>query len=171
MPNLLIRKALPADRGAIVEIYNGAIPDRLATADLEPVSLESRASWFESHEAPERPIWVADTSSGLAGWLSLGSFYGRPAYRHTVEVSVYVAKSSQRRGLAASLLEHAMREAPGLAICTLVAYIFGHNLPSIRLFERFGFVRWGCLPQIALLDGIERDLVIYGRRLTAPTAA
>lgn len=165
MPNLLIRKAVPEDQPSIVEIYNAAIPGRLATADLEPVTLESRRAWFQEHEATARPLWVAQTAAGLAGWLSLGSFYGRPAYRHTVEVSVYVAPAAQRLGLAAALLEHAAGEAPKLDIHTLVAYIFGHNLPSIRLFERFGFERWGCLPRIAVLDNLERDLVIYGRRL------
>ncbi|CAG0954305.1 phosphinothricin acetyltransferase [Burkholderiales bacterium] len=165
MPNLLIRKAVPDDLPGIVEIYNAAIPGRLATADLEPVSLESRRAWFQEHEAATRPLWVAQTAAGLAGWLSLTSFYGRPAYRHTVEVSVYVAPTAQRLGLAAALLEHAAGEAPKLDIHTLVAYIFGHNLPSIRLFERFGFDRWGSLPRTAVLDGLERDLVIYGRRL------
>jgi phosphinothricin acetyltransferase len=43
--------------------------------------------------------------------------------------------------------------------------IFGHNTPSLKLFERFGFVRWGLLPRVTVLDGIERDVVILGRRL------
>ncbi|MBI3150195.1 MAG: N-acetyltransferase [Betaproteobacteria bacterium] len=162
---MLIRKALPADFAAIVAIYNDAIPGRLATADVEPVSLESRKAWFQEHAAPQRPLWVVEDAGGVLGWLSLGSFYGRPAYRHTVEVSAYVAPAAQRRGVAAGLLEHAIAQAPQLDIKSLVAYIFGHNTPSIGLFLRFGFAPWGHLPRIAMLDGVERDLVIYGRRL------
>ena len=50
-------------------------------------------------------------------------------------------------------------------IKALLGFIFGHNAPSLALFERHGFVRWGDLPRVAVLDGIERDLVIVGRRL------
>ena len=45
-------------------------------------------------------------------------------------------------------------------------FIFGHNIPSLRLFEKFGFARWAHLPGVALLDDVERDLVIVGRRVT-----
>ena len=46
-----------------------------------------------------------------------------------------------------------------------MAFVFGHNAPSLRLFERAGFARWGHLPRVARLDGIERDLLILGRRV------
>jgi phosphinothricin acetyltransferase len=55
--------------------------------------------------------------------------------------------------------------APRLGLKTLLGFIFGHNEPSLRLFEVFGFQRWGILPRVAELDGVERDLVIIGRRL------
>ena len=58
-----------------------------------------------------------------------------------------------------------MAEAPSLHIDTLLGFIFGHNAPSLALFERHGFARWGVLPRVAVLDGLERDLVIVGRRL------
>jgi phosphinothricin acetyltransferase len=47
----------------------------------------------------------------------------------------------------------------------LLGFIFGHNEPSLKLFERFGFEKWGHLPSVAELDGIERDLVIVGKRV------
>lgn len=167
--NILIRKALPTDQMRIVGIYNESIPGRLATADLEPVSVEDRRAWFAEHAAPQRPLWVAEAGHEIAAWLGLRSFYGRPAYHHTVEVSVYVGNRWQRRGIAAMLLQEALNQASGLEIQTLLAFIFGHNRPSIALFERFGFTRWGNLPRIAVLDEIERDLVIYGRRLDSGT--
>jgi phosphinothricin acetyltransferase len=160
----LIRKSFRDDLPAIVEVYNTSIPGRLATADLVPVTVEDRRAWFEAH-GRNRPLWVSEEDGEIAGWLGLQSFYGRPAYDATVEVSVYVAPSQQRRGIAGALLAHAIDQAPQLGVTTLLGFIFGHNAPSLALFQRFGFDTWGRLPRIAVLDGIERDLVILGRRL------
>ena len=55
--------------------------------------------------------------------------------------------------------------APTLGVDTLLGFIFGHNQPSLALFRRFGFQRWGELPKVAVLDGVERDLIIVGRRV------
>jgi phosphinothricin acetyltransferase len=161
---MLIRLAREADLPAIVAIYNGAIPGRLATADTEPVTLESRRSWFREHTPERRPLWVAEVDGDVVGWLGLQSFYGRPAYAGTAEVSVYVAADGRRRGIGRALLAHAVERAPDLGLTTLLGFIFGHNTPSLELFYRFGFARWGELPRVAVLDGVERDLVIVGRR-------
>ena len=63
-------------------------------------------------------------------------------------------------------------EGPRLGLQTLLGFIFGHNAASLTLFERLGFERWALLPRVAELDGVERDLVIVGRRvsLSRPTA-
>ncbi|HEY5290737.1 MAG TPA: N-acetyltransferase, partial [Burkholderiales bacterium] len=55
--------------------------------------------------------------------------------------------------------------APSIGLNTLLGFIFAHNEPSLGLFEKFGFARWGELPRVATLDGVERDLVIVGRRV------
>ena len=162
-----IRHAQSADLARIAAIYNAAIPGRMATADTEPVTVASREPWFREFDPARRPLWVlTDPASGeVAGWLSLRSFYGRPAYRATVEIAVYVDPGSQRRGVAKMLLNHALARAPSLEIRTVLAFVFAHNAPSIALFEGAGFQVWGRLPQVAELDGIERDLVILGRRI------
>jgi phosphinothricin acetyltransferase len=80
-------------------------------------------------------------------------------------VSVYVSATVQRSGVGRQLLARAIERAPGLGLATLVAFVFGHNEPSLRLFEGVGFTRWGNLPRVAQLDGVERDLVILGRPL------
>jgi L-amino acid N-acyltransferase YncA len=153
------------DLAAIVEIYNSTIPSRLVTADTEPVSVESRVSWFEAHVPDKRPLWVAESDGCIAGWLSFSSFYGRPAYDKTAELSVYVHESFRRHGLGSYFLTQALAHAPSLAVDTLLGFIFGHNTPSLSLFERFGFARWGELPKVASLDGIERDVIIVGRHV------
>lgn len=161
-----IRDAVIADLPAIVAIYNAAIPGRMATADTEPISVESRTAWFRDHTPQARPLWVAESDGEIGGWCSLQSFYGRPAYHATAEVSIYVAPNHRRAGIARRLLDECVRRAPELGLATLLGFIFGHNEPSLRLFGSFGFQRWGELPRVAELDEIERDLVIVGRRLS-----
>jgi phosphinothricin acetyltransferase len=165
-PIVSIRAARAADLPAIVAIYNAAIPGRMATADTEPVTVAQREPWFREFDPLRRPLWVHCSNDDVAqAWLSLRSFYGRPAYQATVEVAAYTAPEARRRGLAQALLRHAIAAAPGLGIRTLLAFVFAHNAPSLALFERHGFARWGLLPRVAELDGIERDLAILGRGL------
>ncbi|AOY00901.1 GNAT family N-acetyltransferase [Jeongeupia sp. USM3] len=159
------RLATRADLEQIVAIYNSTVPSRLVTADLEPVSVASREAWFFEHTAGRRPLWVVEVDGRIAGWLSFSSFYGRPAYDKTCELSIYVDEAQRGRGLGNHLLTAAIAHAPAIGVDTLLGFIFGHNAPSLALFERFGFATWGRLPGVALLDGIERDLVIVGRRL------
>ena len=161
----MIREAREADLPSIVRIYNAAIPGRLATADTEPVSIESRRAWFREHNAARHPLWVAERDAGVAGWLSVSAFYGRPAYAATAELSVYVDPASQRDGIASALIQHALDRAADLALRTYLGFIFAHNARSLALFRKFGFEQWAHLPRVAVLDGIERDLVIVGKRL------
>jgi len=162
-----IRFAQPADLPAIVAIYNASIPGRMATADTKPVTVASREAWFAEFDPTRRPLWVLTdvATDAILGWLSLRSFYGRPAYAATVEAGVYTDPAVRRRGIGKSLLAHALASAPALGIRTVLAFVFAHNAPSIALFEAAGFTTWGRLPRVAELDGIERDLTILGRRI------
>jgi L-amino acid N-acyltransferase YncA len=162
---MMIRDTTKVDLPAIVEIYNASIPGRKATADTEPVTVESRTGWFREHKPERRPLWVAEDSGAIVGWLSFQSFYGRPAYYATAEVSVYVAPNRHRSGIGHALLTRAIEQAPGFNLKNLLGFIFAHNEPSLRLFEGLGFERWALLPRVAELDGLERDLVIVGRRV------
>lgn len=137
----------------------------MVTADTEPVSVESRIPWLEEHTPERRPLWVVEDAGRIVAWLSFSSFYGRPAYRKTAELSVYVHEGFRKRGLGSYLLRQAIGHAPAIKVDTLLGFIFGHNEPSLALFGRLGFSRWGELPKVAELDGIERDLVIVGRRV------
>lgn len=167
---MTLRVATEGDLPAIVEIYNATIPGRMVTADLEPVTVESRRPWFTAHQTPSRPIWVLEHSAGeVCAWLSFDSFYPRAAYDGTAMIAIYVSPRHRRQGHGRTLLEAAISRAPSLGLHTLLGYIFGHNEPSLRLFAAYGFERWAHLPRVAVLDGVERDLIIVGRRL-APVA-
>src|SRR3989338_7577211 len=153
------RIAQLADLPAIVEIYNSIVSSRMVTADLEAVSVKSRLAWFQAHSSSSRPLWVIENSEGkIIAWLSFQSFYGRAAYDGTVEVSIYIAADQRGKGLGRKILEFCVEQAPKFHIHTLLGFIFAHNAPSMYLFERFGFERWGHLPQVAELDGNMVDL-------------
>ncbi|GAX36014.1 GNAT family N-acetyltransferase [Nodularia sp. NIES-3585] len=162
---MTIRHANETDLPAIVAIYNASIPSRKATADLEPVSVQSRLAWFQGRSPLQRPVWVIEVEGIVVGWLSFKSFYGRPAYDSTAEISIYISPSVHRCGLGGQLLAQAISESANLHIKTLLGFIFAHNQPSLNLFARFGFQQWGYLPQVAELDGVERDLIIMGLRI------
>jgi phosphinothricin acetyltransferase len=164
---LSYRDAAPDDLPEIVAIYNSTVASRQVTADLEPVSIDSRRAWFDEHDPGRRPLWVVEQGGKVVAWLSFSDFYGRPAYGRTAEVSIYLAEAARGNGLGKALLAEALDVAPRLGIDTVLGFVFGHNEPSLRLFHGFGFENWGVLPRVAVLDGVERDLVIVGRRLDA----
>src|SRR3954468_13842922 len=97
------RDARAADLPRIVAIYNASIPGRLATGDMEPVSVESRQVWFAAHSAEKYPLIVAERTDAkgggeLLGWGSLSAFHPRASYRFTAEISIYVAPEHGRKG-------------------------------------------------------------------------
>jgi phosphinothricin acetyltransferase len=168
-PGFTLRDATDSDLPAIVEIYNSTIASRMVTADLEPVTVEARRPWLAAHQTPTRPIWVlVDAQGTVVAWLSFDTFYARAAYDGTAMIAIYVAAAQRRHGLGRALLQTALARAPQLGLHTLLGYIFGHNEPSLRLFATQGFARWAHLPRIAVLDGVERDLIIVGRRVASP---
>jgi len=162
---MIIRDALEADLPAIVEIYNEAIRGRISTAQLDEVSVEQRRPWFRQHSAASHPLWVAEIENEVAGWFSFHPFIKRAAYRASVEISVYVSEKFRRRGVGKVLLEKAIQHSPQLKLSALLGLIFEHNDPSLRLFERMGFERWGLLPRVARVDGVDRGVVIMGRQV------
>ncbi|MDE3144184.1 MAG: N-acetyltransferase [Bacteroidota bacterium] len=166
MQGLKYRNATQNDLTKIVEIYNSTIASRMVTADTEPVSVSSKQKWFDEHSADKRPLWVIeDAANKIIGWVSFQSFYGRPAYDATAEISIYLDTEQRGKGLGKGILQYCIDHAPKFGIKTLLGFIFSHNEPSLKLFRHFGFEDWATLPNIAVLDGIERGLKILGKRI------
>ncbi len=162
------RPARLEDLPAIVAIYNTTIASREVTADTEPVSVASRLDWFHEHDPERRPLWVieaAGAAGGMLGWLSYSNFYGRPAYSGTAELSIYIDEDWRGKGIGRYCLAQAIEHAPQIGVHTLLGFIFGHNAASLALFAKFGFAIWANLPKVANLDGVERDLMILGKRV------
>ncbi len=161
-----LRLATLDDLPRIVAIYNAAIPTRQSTAELEPVSVDSRRAWFDEHAPDKHPLWVLERGGEIMAWISASPFHKRAAYHRTAEVSLYVAPEAQGQGLGRPLLDKLVADCPRLGITTLVALIFGHNQPSLRFFSRAGFEKWGHLPEVAVLDDVKRDLVYLGLKVS-----
>jgi len=163
--SLNFRTALLSDLPLIVDIYNTTIASRMVTADTAPVTVESRENWFHAHVPGKRPLWMVEADGQVAGWISLQSFYGRPAYNATVEISIYLHPDFRGKGLGKAVLSYAIEQCPALGVETLLGFIFAHNQPSLLLFEKMGFEEWAHMPDIAELDGIKRSLKILGKKV------
>lgn len=154
-----------ADLEKIVATYNQTVPGRMVTADTEPVSVESKRNWFRAHNKTNRPLWIVKADNVYAGWISFNSFYGRPAYDITAEVSIYLDENMRGKGIGEKCLKHALSEAPQRGIENLLGFIFGHNEASLKLFYKNGFEKWAHFPGVALMDDIRRDLIILGKKV------
>src|SRR5574343_663863 len=130
-------------------------PARGLTRATEPGPVESRLPWFHDHTPEKRPLWIierADDSSAqpeILGWMSYSNFYGRPAYSGTAEISIYIAEAWRGKGVGGYCIAQAIAHAPAIKVHTLLGFIFGHNQPSLGLFNKFGFATWANLPKVA----------------------
>jgi len=166
MTFLKYRDATQIDLPRIVEIYNSTVPTRMVTADTEFVTVESRQAWFKEHNLHKRPLWIIENDQdAVIGWVSFQSFYGRPAYDSTVEISIYLDVRFRGNGVGKEILRYCIENGTKFGIKTLLGFIFAHNEPSLKLFHHFGFEDWATLPNIAILDGVERGLKILGKRI------
>jgi|SoiMetStandDraft_5_1073268.scaffolds.fasta_scaffold87285_2 Sortase and related acyltransferases len=163
-PMVTIRAATITDLPAIVAIYNEAVAQRFATADLDPVTIADRSQWFHDHDPASYPIFVAEREGTVAGWCSLSAHRpGRAALRRTAEISYYVRAADRGRGVATALVQHAIDQAPRLGKHVLFGILLERNDASIRLLKKCGFQLWGRLPDVALIEGELVSHVYYGR--------
>lgn len=159
-----MRHATLEDLPRIVEIYNSTIESRLVTADTEPVTVESRTEWFLNH-SEKRPIFLFLKNNEITGWLSFETFYGRPAYGKTVEISLYLDSDYRGIGLGEYAVTEMKRIAQTLDIETLLAFTFSHNTRALKLFMKHGFIKYGELPDVAIMDGNHYSLTILGCKI------
>lgn len=153
------------DLPAIVGTYNSTIESRMVTADLEPVSVESKLAWFNNHNPKTRPLWVVEYDGRYAGWISFTDFKSRDAYYKTAELGIYIEKEFRGKGLGDACLQYAIEKSPSLKITSLTGFIFGHNEPSLKLFYKHGFEKWAEMPGICDMEGILRDVIIVGKKV------
>jgi phosphinothricin acetyltransferase len=159
-----VRPATLMDLPSIVRIYNQSVPDRNATCDLEPATLEERIPWFHAH-GPEYPLWVAESEGRITGWACISPYSEREGYRLSVENSLYVDQGFRHQGWGKALLGHTVSEAGRLGYHAIIARVFAHNPASVAIHAGFGFQEMGRLKEVALMDGVYRDVLFLVRLL------
>lgn len=156
-----------ADR--ILAILNDVIATSTALYDYRPRTPETMAAWFEAKARGNYPVIGALSDDGeLMGFGSYGPFRNWPAYKYTVEHSLYVAAEFRGRGVGRRLLEELVGAARAQDYHVLIGGIDSQNTASIRLHERLGFRHVGTLPQVGFKFGRWLDLAFYQRILDTP---
>jgi L-amino acid N-acyltransferase YncA len=162
----MIRAAIAEDIDSVVNIYNQAIDAGFQTAFTEKFSAAERMDWFQQHLENNFPIFVYVIEGEVAGWFSISPYrQGRDALRYTVEISYFVHRDHQKKGIGSQLMKFGLDACRQLGYKTALAIILEPNTGSIRLLEKSGFERWAYLPGVAVFKGVECSHIYYGIKL------
>lgn len=155
--------------GAILDIFNEAIVNSPALYDYKPRAHDSMTGWFKAKEDGGFPVIGAESSAGhLLGFATYGTFRAWPAYKYSVEHSVYVHKDHRGKGIGARLLQELIAAAQIHQYHAMVGGIDVTNSASISLHEKLGFVHAGTIRHAAFKFGTWRDLGFYQLLLATP---
>jgi phosphinothricin acetyltransferase len=166
MPPTIIRAANRGDLPRLTEIYNYYVVNTPITFDLEPLTVETRASWFDEHsEGGPHRLLVAEENAVVLGYASSGRFRAKPAYATTVESSVYCAPEATGRGIGSKLYNALFEAIGGEDINRIVAGVVIPNDASIALHQRFGFRAIGTFTENGRKLGRYWDVVWFERPL------
>ena len=153
----------------ILAILNDAILHSTALYEYHPRSPGAMTGWFAAKRAGNFPVLGAVTDAGdLAGFATYGTFRAFPAFKYTVEHSVYVAAPYRGRGVGKLLLAELIAVARGQGYHVLVGGIDATNTASLALHERFGFRPAGTLRQVGFKFGRWLDLEFVQLVLDTP---
>ncbi len=159
----MIRLATLNDLSQINDIYNYAIDTRMATADLEYLTISERVKWFENHNNNKYPIFVYEKNNHVAAWLSVSPYReNRKALINVVEISYYVHKNFFRQGIAQELIKFIIDNSERYGIKIIICILLEINTPSIKLLEKLGFEKWANLPNIVNLENLVCSHLYYG---------
>ena len=173
MPDLSIRPATPADIPAITRIYAHAVRHGTASFELEPPDEAemTRAACARCSMAAIR-IWWRRPSGASSGYAYAGAYRARPAYRFSVENSIYVAPEAHRRGIGRALLDRLIAECEARGYRLMIAVIGDSaQTPSIELHRAAGFKLVGALEGVGYKFDRWLDTVLMQRPLGPGTAA
>ena len=156
---------------AILEILNDAIVNSTALYDYVPRPPEAMVKWFDAKRAGGFPVIGAVDSKGtLLGFASWGTFRAFPAYKYTVEHSVYVHQAHRGRGLGRKLLNELIKRARQEQVHVVVGCIDAANGASIDLHTKLGFTHAGTVKEAGFKFGRWLDAAFYQLNLQMPSA-
>lgn len=155
--------------GPILEILNEAILTSTALYDYHPRAIETMGPWFDAKRAGGFPVVGAvDDAGRLLGFATYGTFRAFPAYKYTVEHSVYVHRDHRGRGVGTAVMKRLISLAGEHDQHVMVGAIDAANMASVAFHERLGFVRCGVVRQAGFKFGRWLDLAFYQLVLATP---
>ncbi|MEO7555538.1 MAG: N-acetyltransferase family protein, partial [Acidimicrobiales bacterium] len=146
-------------------IYNPAVLESTVTFDLVPRTLEDQRAWLSDRAGVHAVLVAIDPAGVVAGFGSLSPYKDRPAYRTTVEDSVYVRSDAQGRGVGSLLLGSLLDTATAHGFHAVIARIVGHHDASINLHAGHGFEVVGTEREVGRKFGKWLDVVLMQRLL------
>lgn len=164
----MVRQGTEKDLEDILEIYNDAILNTTAIYDYTPHTLEDRIQWYEKRREDGYPLLVFEKNNKVVGYATYGSFRVYPAFKYTIEHSVYVHKEYRNLGIGKALLKELIEIASRDEYATMVACIDSLNENSIKIHGKFGFEYSGTITKAGYKFGKWLDLVFYQLDLKGP---
>ncbi|GFZ30253.1 N-acetyltransferase [Clostridium zeae] len=164
----MIREANEKDLKDILEIYNDAILNTTAIYAYKIQTLEEKKQWYEKKKQDGYPLLVFEESDKVVGFATFGHFRQWPAYKYTIEHSIYVHKEYRNHGIAAKLMKDLIKIANEREYATLVAGIDAANEGSIKMHEKMGFEYSGTVKKAGFKFGKWLDLAFYQLDLKGP---
>lgn len=162
----LVRDATDADLSAVAAIYAHHVLTGVASFEETAPSVEEIAARRQAVLALGAPYLVAEFEGRVVGYAYAGSYRARPAYRFTVEDSVYVAHDALGRGVGRALLAELVMRCEAAGFRQMIAVIGDSaNTGSIELHRRAGFAMIGTLPAVGFKFGRWVDSVLMQRAL------
>ena len=162
------RLATVEDSEAIRAIYNKEVTGSTVTFDLVPRTADEQRLWIDEHSGAWPAVVAVDQSGRVAGFGSLSPYRTRPAYRTTVEDSVYVDESSRGQGVGKGLLQELVRLAGAHGFHTVMARIVGGHEASIGLHKACGFEVVGVEREVGRKFGRWLDVVLMQLLIDRP---
>ena len=163
-----IRSATERDVPALLDIYNHVILHTTAVYSYQPHSLEARKEWYASRVKAGYPVFVAEDSGRVVGFSSYGPFRVWPAYKYTIENSVYVAEDQRGKGIGKLLIQPLIDEARRHEYHAIIAGVDASNESSLRLHRSFGFEEVAHFRQVGYKFGRWLDLKFLELLLATP---
>ncbi|MFC5834680.1 GNAT family N-acetyltransferase [Nonomuraea insulae] len=170
-PQAIIRPALPADLKAVAEIFEHYVSHTVITFEQTPPPAADWQRRLDDLAARGMPFLVAERSGDVAGYAYAGPWRAKPAYRYTVENSIYLAPDLTGMGLGSALLGALVDRCAAAGFRRMIAVIADSgSRASLTLHERFGFTHAGRLTGVGHKHGRWIDTVLMERALTPFTS-
>ena len=144
---LNIRDAVIGDLPGITDIYNEAIRKTVTTFDTTTKTADEQEEWFMEH-GKTNPIVVAEESGKIVGWAALSEWSDRCAYSDAAEISVYVKKEDQGKGIGRRLMKVILEKGRKAGLHTVIARIAEGNEISVHLHQSMGFKHIGIMKEV-----------------------